>query len=213
MPDSDLGTDMTRETYPLARFVADSVRETGELPLWRPYLLSGAPLIGHPVGPLFYPPDWLVVILPVALALNLNVLFHLWWSGAGMYLVLRLETHLRPAPAFIGALVFAQSPKWIAHLGGGHWAIIAAVAWWPWAWLAFTRWWSTGRLRWAALLGVALGAQALNHGNYLILSGIWLGACTFGYARRGLKRWLKRAALGWGIATIALTAADSCSRF
>lgn len=157
-PESALGTDLPREVWPLARFVADSFWQTGQIPLWRPYQLGGSPLIGHPVAPVFYPLHWLVLILPVPLALNLSALFHLWWCGAGLYLYLRLRAMLRPEAALIGALVLAHSPKWIAHLSGGHWPTLAAITWGPWAWLAFASYWATGMARWAVLLGVALAA-------------------------------------------------------
>lgn len=55
-PVSSLGTDLPREIWPLAYFVKHSLLTTGELPLWRPYLLSGAPIIGHPVAPSFILP-------------------------------------------------------------------------------------------------------------------------------------------------------------
>jgi len=35
-PVSSLGTDLPREVWPLARYVADSLFQTGTLPLWRP---------------------------------------------------------------------------------------------------------------------------------------------------------------------------------
>ena len=156
LPNSDLGTDFDREVWPLATVVRDGLRESGEIPLWRTYLLSGTPVAGHPVAPLFYPPHWLIVVLPLSLALNLDALLHLWWAGAGVYLSLRLLTGARRESALVGALIFALAPKWIAHLSGGHWPMIAAVAWWPWAWLFFHRCWQTGRTHWAILLGVAL---------------------------------------------------------
>ncbi|MCK5054149.1 MAG: hypothetical protein KAR65_07715, partial [Anaerolineales bacterium] len=80
-PESSLGTDLPREIWPLANFVKQSLLATGELPLWRPYLLSGAPILGHPVAPIFYPPYWITLILPIALALNINVFLHIFWMG------------------------------------------------------------------------------------------------------------------------------------
>jgi len=50
-PVSSLGTDLPREIWPLAYFVKQAILTTGELPLWRSYLLSGAPVMaekGHP---------------------------------------------------------------------------------------------------------------------------------------------------------------------
>jgi hypothetical protein len=201
-PESSLGTDLPLEVWPLARFVVDGFRQTGYLPLWRPYLMSGAPLIGHPIAPVLYPPNWLVLVLPLAIALNVIAVGHLWWAGVGMYLYLRLQRGARLEAAFIGALVFALCPKWIAHLSGGHWPMLAAIAWWPWAWLAVTRFWATGQFRWTVLLGVTLAAQAMNHLMFFALSLASLGLVTFGYIRRQIGTWLRKAVVCWGIALL-----------
>lgn len=203
LSNSELGTDLPREILPLAHFITDSLEQTGTLPLWRPYLLSGAPLIGHPVAPVLYPPHWLVLLVPLALALNISAVVHLWWAGVGTYLVLRLESKIHRESALIGALIFGLAPKWMAHLSGGHWPMIAAIAWWPWAWLALQRYWSTRRTRWLVLLGIALAAQAVNHGHVLALCGISLGVGTAGHLLRG-RRDALRPAFTSGIAALGL---------
>ncbi len=200
-PNSDLGTDLTREVWPLARFIKDS----STLPLWRPYLSSGAPLIGHPVAPIFYPPHWIILILPLPLALNLNAVAHLWWAGMGVYIFLRLHLHTQRPAAFIGALIFALSPKWIAHLSGGHYPMLAAISWWPWVWCAIYAYWNTSRLRWSVLLGIALAAQLLNHGPYLAISLITLGIHTLLlYNKSAWHSWFKKAFLGWSFALLIM---------
>ncbi|HUN07830.1 MAG TPA: hypothetical protein PLQ56_14565 [Aggregatilineales bacterium] len=55
---SDLGTDLTGEVYPQLKYVLGALREIGQVPTWRTYAMSGYPYIGHPVVPLFYPPNW-----------------------------------------------------------------------------------------------------------------------------------------------------------
>jgi hypothetical protein len=209
---SDFGTDLTQEVYPLASYVRDTLRETGTLPLWRTYHLSGTPLIGHPVAPLFYPVHWLVMVLPLPLALNLDALLQLWWAGAGVYLCLRLLRGMRPEPAFLAGLLFAHTPRLIAHLAGGHWALLASVAWWAWVWLAFHRYMQTRHLGWAVLLGIALASQAMNDGKYLIMSVVALAPCPFFYIERGkFKQWLVSGLLGGAVAvlvTFGLSAAQ-----
>lgn len=200
-PVSTLGTDLPREVWPLWRFMVETLRDTGHVALWRPYLVGGAPVIGHPVAPIFYLPNWIALVLPLPLALNLNAALHLWWASAGTFLILRLHHGTRWEAAFIGGLLFGVTPKWIAHLSGGHWPMMAAVTWWPWAWLGFVRYWATKQARWSALLGFALAMQALNTGQIFVDSGLWLAGCTLGTLRRGsLLAWLRTAAIGWGTA-------------
>jgi hypothetical protein len=202
---SDFGTDLTQELYPMVSYVRDSLRETGTLPLWRSYHLSGTPLIGHPVAPVFYPVHWLVMVLPLPLALNLDAMLHLWWAGVGLYLCLRLLRGMRSEPAFLAAILFAHTPRLIAHLAGGHWALLASVAWWAWVWLAFHRYMQTRHLAWAVLLGIALASQAMNDGKYLIMSVVALAPCPFFYIERGkVQQWLIYGLLG-GVVAVLVT--------
>lgn len=173
-PNSDLGTDLPREVYPLASFVTHTIHETGKLPLWRPYQLSGAPLAGHPTSPIFYPVYWLALILPIPLALNLCAAIHIAWMGAGSYLFSR-SIDLKPEASLIGAIVFSQTPKWVAHLGGGHFFMLSAISWWPWIWLFIEKYWRSNKKIWAALAGVGFCAQAINHGTIFVLTIIAVG--------------------------------------
>lgn len=174
-PNSDLGTDLTRETYPQAEYIKTTLSETGQLPLWRPYTLSGTFLVGHPIIPLFYPGSWLVVGLPIPLALNLFTLGHLIWGFLGCFLYFRWNHALNSWASFAGAIIFAVAPKWIAHLSGGHYHLLAALAWTPWAWLVWGRLWQHPSLFWRIILGVILACLTLTNGHILILISIGLG--------------------------------------
>src|SRR5258708_3681562 len=105
-PGFQYGTDLMRESWSIFRFTSDVFHQSGAFPLWRPYILSGAPLIGHPVAPVMYLPNWLTLILPLPLAFNILIIVHLWWAGVGTYLYLRLQAGLTSWAAFIRAAIF-----------------------------------------------------------------------------------------------------------
>ncbi|MBI5930843.1 MAG: hypothetical protein HY862_16150 [Chloroflexi bacterium] len=204
-PNSELGGDLPRESYPLALYVKTSLLEQDTLPLWRPYLLSGAPLIGHPVAPVFYPAHWLVLILPISAALNLGVIFNLWWGAIGLYIYLRKHPKLSPNAAFVGAVIFAYSPKWIGNIAGGFYPMVAALAWWPWIWLAFHTFWKKNQYAWLVLMGIGLAAQALNDGRLLAQGLTWLGFCTLGYVKKETwHEWLLKALSSWSITLVLM---------
>jgi hypothetical protein len=77
LPNSSYGTDLTREILPTSNFIQQELAHWGAIPLWRPYILSGAPLAGHPVYPLLYPFYWMIAFLPLNLTLNLLIVLHL----------------------------------------------------------------------------------------------------------------------------------------
>lgn len=196
-PESALGTDLPREIWPLAHFIKQALAQGTELPLWRPYLLSGAPIAGHPISPLFYPPHWLVLALPIPLALNLDVALHLVWMGIGAYLYLRLESQVRWQAALAGGLIFSVSPKWIAHLSGGHLPMIAALSWWPWIWLAWSRYLGAPQSRWLLVAGVGFASQILNHGTFFAMSLSAVAVLCLWKLMLSRLAMLRRVALGW----------------
>src|SRR5258708_39251287 len=106
-PGFQYGTDLMRESWSIFRFTSDVFHQSGAFPLWRPNILSGAPLIGHPVAPVMYLPNWLTLILPLPLAFNILIIVHLWWAGVGTYLYLRLQAGLIAVEAFFGVLLFS----------------------------------------------------------------------------------------------------------
>lgn len=201
-PVSELGSDLPREIWPLAYFIRHELQNTGELALWRPYLLSGAPLLGHPVAPIFYPLHWMVLFLPIALALNLGALLHLWWAGSGVYCFLRKEGRIQWEPALFGGLAFALAPLWIARLSGGHWPMLAAIAWMPWVWFAARRMFSSHSLQHAPLLAIGLASQAMNHGVILILTVLWVGTESMVRLILSRNRSWRSPLQGWIIASV-----------
>jgi len=69
--------------YPWRRFALDAIR-SGHLPLWNPYLGNGAPLIANHQSAVFYPPNWISLLLPLDYSLGWLAALHLIWAGTGM---------------------------------------------------------------------------------------------------------------------------------
>jgi hypothetical protein len=65
---SDLGV----YHYPMKHVVREAVR-TGEFPYWNPLYSGGAPLAANPAYELFYPPQWLVYVLPFHFGVQLHI--------------------------------------------------------------------------------------------------------------------------------------------
>jgi hypothetical protein len=92
--------DLVSSFYPYRTIAARAVRE-GMLPLWNPYMLSGAPFLANSQSALFYPPNFLYYVLSLPLA----------WS---MGFVIR-----RVLAALFAAL-------FVRRIGGTTWGAIAA---------------------------------------------------------------------------------------
>lgn len=124
-------SDLTITHWPIWRLVNDTLRDHGQIPLWRPAIMGGAPLAGNPLAALFYLPNWLLVALPLTPAFHVLLALHLFGAGAALYGLARRAAGRTPFAAFIGGLAYALTPKLIAHVGAGHVGLWEAYAWLP----------------------------------------------------------------------------------
>src|SRR3989442_1620730 len=69
-PHTNIG-DLITSFYPYRTFAARAVRE-GTLPLWNPYMLSGAPFVANTQSALFYPFNFLYYVLPLPVAWSIG---------------------------------------------------------------------------------------------------------------------------------------------
>jgi hypothetical protein len=105
----------------------------GYLPLWNPMLGMGAPLLANSQSALLYPPNWLLLIIPVEYGQGVLMVAHLLAAGIGMAKLIRSLGIGRLGQAVAG-LAFMLS----GYLAARAWflTINASVAWLPWIILA-----------------------------------------------------------------------------
>lgn len=101
---------------------------SGELPLWNPYALCGAPLLANSQSAPFYLPQLLLLPLPSWLGAGVWVWFHLCWAGLGLGLWLR-RRGLNEG-ALLGAFVWMFSLFMMAWLPLS--SVPATLSWWGW---------------------------------------------------------------------------------
>jgi hypothetical protein len=154
-----------------ARFLHRSVVQWGQIPLWNPTVLSGIPFAADPLSGLWYPPFWVLALIPEAVIMNLLLSGHLCFGGYGMFRLLRSEG-LGGLAGLTGALAFAGMPKLVGHVGLGHLSLVASVSWSPWVLLAVGRsveglqldhW-----LRRFVLLGILLGVTFVADPRWIV---------------------------------------------
>ncbi len=123
--------DIAHWIFPARWFVRESIL-SGELPLWNPYQGLGFPVLGDPLYGVFYPPNWLVLLVGpgwVANAVSALDFLHMAMGGLGAFLLAR---RLRAAPlaATIAGLAWALSGYMTAQWTAG--LRLHAGAWIPW---------------------------------------------------------------------------------
>ncbi len=130
-------SDAMLSHWPNALFFQRSVR-AGAWPLWRPLIMSGQPFAANPLNKVWYPPQWLVIVLPVTLHLNLMIWAHLVLAGVGMRSLGR-RLGLGVGAASVIGVAYALTPRLAAATGAGHLDIVYATAWFPWVLWAIHR--------------------------------------------------------------------------
>jgi hypothetical protein len=93
--------------YPWFRYTGEMLRQ-GELPLWTPHVLGGAPYMGNLSTAIFYPLNLLVAVMPVTAFFLVQSLFKVFAAGLLTYLFLR-SLKVGYAAALFGGAMYACS--------------------------------------------------------------------------------------------------------
>lgn len=154
----------------------------GNLALWNPHIYAGVPFFGGMQSALLYPPNWLFMALPAALAANWTVALNVWLLGAFMVLW-ALRRGLHPFAAFVaGAVAMFCAPHFL-RVYAGHVASMASMAWAPLVFLAIDAWIDSRRVRWL-LLGMAAVALQVFAGHPQTVYLTALGAGLYSLLRK-----------------------------
>jgi len=146
--------------------------KNSHLPLWNPHIYSGAPYLGAFQSALFYPLNWLYLILPLPLAINLGIVLHLFLGGFFFQLWLQ-RRGLTLTAALLGSVLFIFSGALFPHIYAGHLPHLAAMAWAPLIFLAIDSQFERPSPVWLLTGGAAIAMQILaGHPQYVYYTGI-----------------------------------------
>jgi hypothetical protein len=108
----------------------------GSWPVWDPWQGFGQPFLANANVQLFYPPTWLLLLLPAQTYYSLYIFGHLVFGGLGLYLLAR-HLGLSRGGALLAAGVWMGSGPLLSF--GKVWHHFGASAWIPWVLLATDR--------------------------------------------------------------------------
>lgn len=150
--------DLTWIHYPL-RVLAAAQWQSGQVPLWNPYVLSGFPLLAEGQVGVLYPLNVLFLLpLPAYRALTLFVTLHFTLAAVFTYLLARLWGIGR-AGATLAGLSFGFGGFLMGQVS--HPNIMTGGAWLPLIFCLFVYALRSRRLALALLGGIPLALQAL----------------------------------------------------
>src|SRR5256714_3276865 len=132
----------------------------GNLALWNPYIFGGAPYFGAMQAALLYPPNWLVLILPLAAAVNWSIALHVFATGAFTFFWTRVRRLCISASFFASVLVMFCGAHFL-HIFAGHLPHLLAMTWAPLIFCAIDGLFETRSFRWCLLAMFAVAMQLL----------------------------------------------------
>jgi hypothetical protein len=204
-------SDLIDLHVPAKRFLVRSVQETGELPLWCPHQLAGAPFVHDIQAGLFYPPHAILYLLPedhIGEALSWLVVLHVLLAGWGMFAYGRSQGLTEPA-ALVAAAGFMFAGRWLLHLlAAGHYVVVG-LAWLPLGLLTLERAIRQASFGWATLAGGIYAAMILGtQPQWTFYASLFIAAWSLGAVLERAGYWserpgesrptVRRALLRWG---------------
>lgn len=203
-------SDVFSTFYPW-RELAVSIVQQGQIPLWNPYSLSGAPLLANWQTTILYPLNIFMFILGTLRGWTIMIVLQPLLSMVFMYFYLR-TLEIRRQYSVFGAVVFAFSGFMMIFL---EVTFAQAGIWLPLLLLAIDNYLKKNKIIWLIVVSLTLFLN-LTAGNFqislylLILSVIYLIARSlnlYGKGRKSIKLILYSSIyyiLGLGLAAIQL---------
>ncbi|MGA7617554.1 MAG: hypothetical protein WBX15_20505 [Thermoanaerobaculia bacterium] len=109
------------------RYYTSSRLAAGDLPLWNPFSGSGERWLANPETAVFYPPAWLMVLLPFATGYVAFLWFHVALAGVGSWFLFR--RWVQPPSALLGAVAMMFQGPLLSLLDVSN--NLASIAWLP----------------------------------------------------------------------------------
>ncbi len=187
-------SDAALQHWPAAHYLRQSLHEYGVLPWWNPGRMLGQPFAANPLNNVWYPPQWLVLVVPPTAHLNTLIYLHMLLLVGGMFLWARRAKFGLPA-AVLMSLSLAFNTKLLAHLGAGHLDVFYAMAWAPLLFYAVLKSIQQQTLR--AFAALSLICALLTLADLRIAAMVLLTAA--GYALLQFVRWQSVRPVVWHV--------------
>lgn len=154
--------DIIDQYFPWRRFAAECYHN-GIIPFWNPYQHLGYAFAADPQSGAWYPFVWLSSLLGGynVYANQFEFYIHVFWAGAGMYVLVRYFTQCRKASLAAGA-VYMLSGFFIGN--AQHLTYIISGAWLPWVLCFFLK--MSARMRWSDGLFFSFSLFMMTAGGY-----------------------------------------------
>jgi hypothetical protein len=151
--------DISQQFIGWRLFAFDEIAN-GHWPLWNPYLFCGQSFVGNWQTAMFYPPNYLHLLLPMGQAMTAVIALHVYLGGLTLFAWIRYRGASRLA-SVVGATAYMLSAPILGHAYPGHITWMCVVAWTPALFLAVDGYLDTRRAKYLWIGSGALAMQVL----------------------------------------------------
>ena len=160
------------EQFIFSRHFGFSELKNGDPPLWNPHICLGTAFLGDFESALFYPPNVVFLIFPLAKAINISIALHVFLCGLFMYLW-GCFRKLSPLSAFFSAALLMFSGAFFLHIYPGHVSTVCTMSWAPLVFLAIDAFFWNRSTSWILIGSAAVAMQIFaGHPQHVYYTGL-----------------------------------------
>ncbi|HYE88870.1 MAG TPA: hypothetical protein VEA16_21075 [Vicinamibacterales bacterium] len=179
--------------------VLKNVVEYGQMPFWNPWYCGGNVMWQNPQIAILSPVYPLSLVMPLQLAMKINIVLHYWIGFAGMHVLLTraIGVTFLPAVIYLATLVTAAGAAAI-HLRVGH-SVFLPGFYLPLQLYFFFRAITTGEWKYLLLAAATLALMVFNGGTHILpmsLAAIGVFSVAAAAGRRDWRPIVLAAAFG-----------------
>jgi ubiquinone/menaquinone biosynthesis C-methylase UbiE len=126
-------------------FFVESIMQSHHIPLWNPFLFSGAPFAANSQVALFYPGNLLFLLSKVELMFGWTLFLDIFLIGLGTYLFAKTIS-LSRFSSLISAITMMFGGTIISRIIPGHSIILDGIVWFPLLFLCYEKFLQTNKL-------------------------------------------------------------------
>jgi len=127
---SGSGSDLIPYVYGTKQFQYDTFSNLYEIPLWNPYFMFGQPIVGNLQYNLFYPLNFLFLLLPFFKALWTYQFIHMVIAGIGTFMLAR-HTGADRNGSIIAGSIYMLNGRLIYYINAGWIGLFTSLCWIP----------------------------------------------------------------------------------
>jgi len=187
--------------------VLKNVVEYGQMPFWNPWYCGGNVMWQNPQIAVLSPAYPLALIVPLQLAMKINIVLHYWIGLAGMHLLVTrvIGITFLPAVIYLATLVTASGAPAI-HLRVGH-SVFLPGFYLPLQLFFFFKAVKTGEWKYVCLAGMTMALMIANGGTHILPMSIAAVGCFSIVAAVTRRDWRPLAlATVFGLSALAYSA-------